>query len=52
MIDIMTGLFPFGFDSGATLSADRRYRYRLWRCWGDRENRCVFVGLNPSTADE
>ena len=38
--------------SGATLSKDRRYRYRLWRSWGDPELRCVFVGLNPSTADE
>ena len=38
--------------SGATFSKDRRCRYRLWRCWGDPELRCVFVGLNPSTADE
>jgi hypothetical protein len=38
--------------SGATFSKDRRYRYRLWRAWGDPELRCVFVGLNPSTADE
>ena len=38
--------------SGALLSQDRRYRYRLWRAWGDIARRCVFVGLNPSTADE
>ncbi len=43
---------PFGFDDGATLSACRQYRYRLWRTWGDRDRRCVFVGVNPSTADE
>jgi hypothetical protein len=38
--------------SGATFSRDRRYRYRLWRSWGDPALPCVFVGLNPSTADE
>ena len=38
--------------SGATFSKDRRYRYRLWRAWGDPNLCCVFVGLNPSTADE
>lgn len=47
-----TGLLPFGFDSGATFSPCRGYRYRLWRSWGDRENRCVFMGVNPSDADE
>lgn len=38
--------------SGATFSVCRRYRYRLWRSWGDRENRVVFVGINPSSANE
>lgn len=35
------------------LSPRRRYRYCLWREW-DRTNPryAVFVGLNPSTADE
>jgi hypothetical protein len=41
-----------GMESGACLSADRRYRYRLWRSWGDPGHRCAFVMLNPSTADE
>jgi hypothetical protein len=50
--DVGTLLLPFGFDDGATFSADRRYRYRLWRSWGSREHRCVFVGVNPSKADE
>jgi hypothetical protein len=32
-------------------STCRRYRYTLWREWG-RDNYCMFIGLNPSTADE
>lgn len=35
----------------ATFSPCRRYRYTLWRWWGDGPY-CMFVGLNPSTADE
>jgi hypothetical protein len=41
-----------GDASGAQFSSDRRHRYHLWRAWGDTEHRCVFVGLNPSRADE
>ncbi len=39
-------------ESGAHLSPCRQYRYRLWRDWDPGAGRCVFVGLNPSTADE
>jgi len=35
----------------ASLSSCRLYRYDLWRKWGDAPY-CMFVGLNPSTADE
>lgn len=35
----------------ARLSTDRRYRYELWRRWGAGPF-CMFIGLNPSTADE
>ncbi len=38
--------------SGALLSADRLYRYRLWRYWKEDEPALVFIMLNPSTADE
>lgn len=57
------------FDAGAIVSADGRYRYRLWREWRDLDGEaeghwaydpvsrervpqsCVFIMLNPSTAD-
>lgn len=32
-------------------SVDRVYRYALWREWGG-ESYAMFIGLNPSTADE
>src|SRR5262245_29105565 len=32
-------------------AADTTYRYLLWRNWGQGSARCVFIGLNPSTAD-
>jgi hypothetical protein len=39
--------------SGAMFSEDRRYRYLLWRCWNqDLAKAAIFIGLNPSTADE
>lgn len=36
----------------ANLSACRTYRYALWRTWDDSIPHVMFVGLNPSTADE
>jgi hypothetical protein len=36
----------------AVFSPDRRYRYALWRIWDDRKPVCMFIGLNPSTANE
>ncbi|NDP63754.1 MAG: DUF1643 domain-containing protein [Polaromonas sp.] len=39
--------------SDATFSSCRQYRYSLWRRWGDPAGGyAMFVGLNPSTADE
>lgn len=40
------------FGKSAVLSADRRYRYGLFRIWDLERPLAMFVGLNPSTADE
>ena len=45
---------PIVMAKGAILSDETPrplYRYRRWRAWGDTARRCVFVGVNPSTAD-
>lgn len=39
-------------DNGAQFSCDRRYRYSLWRTWERGYGHVLFIGLNPSTADE
>jgi hypothetical protein len=36
----------------ANFSPDRVYRYDLWRTWSFGSSFALFVGLNPSTADE
>jgi len=40
------------YQSGARFSEDRKYRYALWRSWDEEKGHCMFIGLNPSTADE
>jgi hypothetical protein len=37
---------------GALFSPCRTYRYALWRIWDEDRPPVLFVGLNPSTADE
>jgi hypothetical protein len=40
-------------DRKTIFSPDRVYRYVLWREWGPRYDKyAMFIGLNPSTADE
>jgi hypothetical protein len=39
-------------DSGAEFSADRKYRYKLWRIWDKSKPKLAFCMLNPSKADE
>lgn len=49
----MASLPPEGQRSGAIFDVpERRYRYLLWRVWGSPQRACLFIGLNPSTADE
>lgn len=38
--------------SGAVFSKDRQYRYALWRIWDGEVPALIFIGLNPSHADE
>jgi hypothetical protein len=40
------------FSHGATFSPCRNYRYALWRIWEPNKPLALFVGLNPSTANE
>lgn len=42
----------YGEAGEATFSQDRMYRYALVRSWDPERPLGVFIGLNPSTADE
>ena len=39
-------------QSSALFSECRTYRYALWRIWDESLESILFIGLNPSTADE
>lgn len=39
-------------DSGAEFSPCRKYRFALWRIWDKNLPFLMFIGLNPSTANE
>ena len=43
-------LLPY-VPAGAVFSDDMVYRYRLWRTWDPDLPTCLFIMLNPSTAD-
>ena len=49
--DLFGGTGNEAMERGADISPCGRYRYSLWRKWGPGAT-CMFVGLNPSTADE
>ena len=48
--DLFDGFPADTMDRGATISQCGLYRYSLWRRWAPGPM-CVFIGLNPSTAD-
>jgi hypothetical protein len=39
-------------NNGALFSDQRDYRYALWRIWDNTLPKVMFIGLNPSTANE
>lgn len=39
-------------NNGADFSEDRKYRHSLWRIWDESKPLIMFIGLNPSTANE
>lgn len=41
-----------GLESNAEFSPCRKYRYVLWRIWDLNKPPVMFIGLNPSTANE
>ena len=38
--------------SGAEFSEDGKFRFALWRIWNEQKPLVMFIGLNPSTANE
>jgi hypothetical protein len=42
----------FNLLKGAIFSGDRKYRYALWRIWNIVHKPLLFIGLNPSNANE
>ncbi|MCH7724433.1 MAG: DUF1643 domain-containing protein [Bacteroidetes bacterium] len=39
-------------NNGAEFSEGRKYRYVLWRIWDNNKPLIMFIGLNPSKANE
>ena len=39
-------------ETGARFNKNRTHRYALWRVWDTNAPKVMFIGLNPSTADE
>ncbi len=39
-------------NNGANFSQNKKHRYCLWRIWDESKPKVMFIGLNPSTANE
>jgi hypothetical protein len=52
MSDILAALAQSKAKVKTVFSPCRAYRYSLWREWSGGNGYAMFVGLNPSTADE
>jgi hypothetical protein len=52
MKDLFRGEIARTMIAGAEFSSDRKYRYALWRVWDRSKPLVMFIGLNPSTANE
>ncbi len=52
MIALATPTFKIEGEKGAIFGPGRVHRYWLWRVWEPGKRCLVFIGLNPSTADE
>lgn len=52
MIDLFGNETAITMIAGAEFSSDRKYRYALWRVWDRSKPLVMFIGLNPSTANE
>lgn len=55
--DLLQAYHPFPIledkmEMGAHFSECRRYRYSIWRIWDNSKPLIMFIGLNPSTANE
>ncbi len=42
----------FDLNIAAEFSTCRKYRFSLWRIWDETKPLVMFIGLNPSTANE
>lgn len=51
-INTQLSCFQSSDGAGALFSNCRKYRYALWRIWDANKPHVMFIGLNPSTANE